>query len=103
MVKRGCKLSAVAKSGRARRPKHLRAKVGDVVKVTWRDHCTHGTGWRDLDDAKEYTDLECTSFGQVIRSDEGLLNIVQTISAEDQVFGVFTIVRGTIIRIEVLS
>ena len=90
------------RSGRARRPKHLRAKVGDVVKITWLDHCTHGSLWEYLAEAKEHTPLTCTSFGQVITSEEDYLNLVQT-TAENVVFNTFTIIRATITKIEVWS
>jgi len=77
-------------------------KTHKIVKVDWEDSCNY-RGWRDREEAKEFTPSSCTSCGILIKTKKGSIGVTHSINDQADPADTMIIPRKVIKKIEVLS
>lgn len=73
-----------------------------AVKVTWRDAHHPEDEWVQIDDLK-IPDNIITTYGVLVKEDEHHIMVAQTYCSDGMTAGVFTIVKGQLIKVEQLQ
>lgn len=78
--------------------------LGSVVAVKWRDASAIANAyWVPPADAKTYEPVTAHTVGFLVRRDEQVLTVAQSVHGSDSTGGIFAIPAGWIAEVEVLQ